>query len=164
MKIRKINSSDASQFLQMLLQLDQETTNMMYEPTERPREVEYVQAMIEQHQNSQSLILVAEDASNIVGFLTAERGCFLRIRHSAYIVTGILKQYQGLGLGSKFFDYLEEWAKNNNLSRLELTVMKHNESAIHLYQKKGFEIEGVKRRSLKVTEGYIDEYYMAKLL
>ncbi len=49
-------------------------------------------------------------------------------------------------------------------SRLELTVRCDNTSAIALYQKQGFTIEGTKYRSLLVEGEYVDEYYMGLLL
>lgn len=91
-------------------------------------------------------------------------GGFQRNRHSAYIVTGILQQYAGQGLGTQFFKALDEWAAAHKLHRLELTVMSHNERAVHLYQKMGFVIEGVKKDSLLVNGRHVDEYYMAKIL
>lgn len=38
-----------------------------------------------------------------------------------------------------------DWAEHSNtIRRLELTVQKRNKRAIHIYQKFGFEIEGLK--------------------
>jgi len=59
---------------------------------------------------------------------------------------------------------LERWAKKNNLHRLELTVMAHNEAALALYKKMGFEIEGRKKHTLFINGSFVDEYCMAKLL
>jgi RimJ/RimL family protein N-acetyltransferase len=56
------------------------------------------------------------------------------------------------------------WARERGFHRLELTVMTHNERAIRLYKKMGFEVEGVKKHSLFVNGEYVDEYYMAKLI
>jgi RimJ/RimL family protein N-acetyltransferase len=42
--------------------------------------------------------------------------------------------------------------------------MAHNERAIRLYKKMGFEIEGTKKHSLLISGSYVDEYYMAKLI
>jgi RimJ/RimL family protein N-acetyltransferase len=99
-----------------------------------------------------------------MGFLGAYGGGYKRNRHSAYIVTGILQQFAGQGLGKRFFKMLDEWALAHHLHRLELTVMSHNERAVHLYQKMGFVIEGVKKDSLRGDGKYVDEYYMAKIL
>ena len=37
---------------------------------------------------------------------------------------------------------LDKWARENNLTRLELTVVSSNMVAKHLYEKNGFKIEG----------------------
>jgi RimJ/RimL family protein N-acetyltransferase len=59
---------------------------------------------------------------------------------------------------------LEAWARANGLHRLELTVQVHNRRAIALYEKCGFEREGVKRHSLNIEGTFIDELYMSKLI
>lgn len=48
--------------------------------------------------------------------------------------------------------------------KLNDVVIAHNEVALSLYKKMGFEIEGVKRDSLYVDGEFVDEYYMSKLL
>lgn len=164
MIIREIQGKDSTNFLNMLLRLDRETKNMMFEPDERAKDIKQVEDMIGQYQQAHSLILIANVDDNIVGFLSAEKGCYKRIKHSAYIVVGILPEYQGKGVGTNFFKKLEEWTKQNKITRLELTVMIQNEGAIHLYKKNGFEIEGVKRKSMIVDNKYVDEYYMARLV
>ena len=44
-----------------------------------------------------------------------------RIAHSAYIVVGILTDYRGKGIRTKFFKSLNVWAEENRVVRLELT-------------------------------------------
>ncbi|MNC75722.1 putative acetyltransferase YhhY [compost metagenome] len=79
-------------------------------------------------------------------------------------MTGICTGYRNKGIGTKFFNELDKWAEQNKISRLELTVMCHNETAVGLYEKKGFRKEGIKKNSMLVNGSYVDEYYMAKLL
>lgn len=52
---------------------------------------------------------------------------------------------------------------NNGIVRLELSVMTHNQAALALYIKNGFEIEGTKRKSLIIDGEWVDEYYMSKI-
>ncbi|WP_314165124.1 GNAT family N-acetyltransferase [Lachnoanaerobaculum gingivalis] len=66
-------------------------------------------------------------------------------------------------MGSKFFDKLEEWAKENHLKRLELTVEVSNTIAINLYKRQGFVIEGTKKDTMLVDGVFLDEYMMAKI-
>ena len=58
---------------------------------------------------------------------------------------------------------LDKWARENNLTRLELTVVSSNIVAKHLYEKNGFEIEGTRKNAMIIDGKYVDEYYMAKL-
>lgn len=164
MIIRKIEVKDSERFLKMLNQLDHETKNMMFEPGERTITVEEMEANIKNIIRRNSLTLVAMENDHIVGFLTAERGFANRIKHSVYIVIGLLKDFRGKNIGSRLFEELEKWAIDNCIIRLELTVMTHNVSAIRLYKKMGFKIEGIKEKSLIVDKKYVDEYYMGKIL
>ncbi|MCD8510991.1 MAG: GNAT family N-acetyltransferase [Bacillus sp. (in: Bacteria)] len=166
MKIREINKADAANFLAMNKQLDEETSFMLYEPGERKISLEQQQTMIERTiAQETSNIWVAETSDGMLaGFLALFGNNLLRNRHSAYIVIGILQDHQGQGLGKNLFQTMEEWARSKAIHRLELTVMKHNHRALQLYLKMGFEIEGVKRDSLKVNGEYVDEYYLSKLI
>lgn len=161
-KTREAIPSDAKKYLAFLHKLDSQTSFMLLEPGERTTTEEEMKSRIEDTIKS-SLLLIVEDNGEIVGFLTASRGHVNRIRHSAYIVTGLLKEYQGIGLGKELFRRLNEWATKNGLARLELTVMVHNDAAVNLYSKMGFKIEGLKEKSCFVNGEFVDEYYMAKI-
>jgi len=165
MNIRSINESDSEEFLLLSKMLDQETKFMMFEPGERTTTVDEQRQRIKNvlsHDNQ--MIFVAEHENRLVGFLGAFGESFQRNHHCAYIVMGILQAYVGQGLGSQFFKVLEEWAIKHNIHRLALTVMCHNERAINLYRKMGYQTEGVKQDSLWVNGKYVSEYHMAKLL
>jgi RimJ/RimL family protein N-acetyltransferase len=79
-------------------------------------------------------------------------------------VVGIRESHTGQGIGTAFFERLDSWARAHGIHRLELTVMVHNQRGVGLYQKMGFEIEGVKKDSLRVDGIYVDEYSMGKIL
>ena len=81
-----------------------------------------------------------------------------------YVTMGIRQVYAGQGWGRRLFAELIAWAKNAGITRLELTVMAHNQRAIHLYERVGFCKEGIKRNSLRVDNKYVDEYYMGLLI
>lgn len=163
MNIRKCEMKDADNMLKMLLALDKETNYMLFEPNERPKDVNRIQAMIKQCIEGNNLILLATEGEDIVGFLSAQRGALKRINHTVYIVVGIREAFRGRGIGKNLFYELDLWAKENNISRLELTVMCENTIAKHLYEQNGFQVEGIKRNSIFRDDEYIDEYYMAKL-
>lgn len=163
MNIRRCEINDADNMLKMLLELDKETEYMLFEADERPNDINRVKAMINQSINGENLLLIATEDDNIIGFLSAKRGILRKIKHTAYIVVGIREKFRGKGIGKKLFCYLDLWAKENNISRLELTVMCPNSMAKQLYEKSGFEVEGTKRNAIFMNGKYIDEYYMSKI-
>ena len=59
---------------------------------------------------------------------------------------------------------LDEWAGENGIVRLELTVECVNTGAKHLYEKNGLIVEGIRSKSMKVNDRFVDEYYMGKIL
>lgn len=184
MIIRSIQADEGDAFYQMQEALDHETQYMLYEPGERVKNPQRIQGIIDEAVNGDNLLLVAvADAENdnngsnnrvstgntathseIVGFLSAQRGFPKRIRHTAYIVIGIRSAYQHRGIGSSFFKHLDDWALQNEITRLELTVMCPNIAGIRLYEKAGFHIEGKKEKGILLNGEFVDEYYMAKLI
>ena len=163
MHYRKLVKTDAERFWEMMNQLDHETKYMLYEPGERIKNIARIESLIENSVEGEDFLLVAEENDKIVGYISAQRGGLKRIAHSAYIVVGILQNYRGKGIGTEFFKQLDNWAEEKKITRLELTVICENEVAKHLYEKSGFEIEGIKRKSVLVDGIYLDEFYMAKI-
>lgn len=164
--IRTPRLNEADKFFDMLLLLDSETKYMMYEVGERKKtetSIKNIENMIKLAENDEDFFLVSEVDGEIVGFITANRGKYYRIKHSAYIVVGIRENFRNIGIGTKFFEKLDNWAKKENLKRLELTVLTENKIALKLYRKNGFEIEGVKKNSMKIDGILKDEYYMSKI-
>ncbi len=163
--IRNIKLEDAPSLLALKIQLDGETKFMMLEKGERPNNLESERQRIQSVLESEnSMIFVAESDRKLVGHLSVYGDSFKRNKHNAYLVIGVLHEFTGQGIGKKLFETMETWARQVGLHRLELTVMTHNEHAVRLYKKMGFDIEGTKRHSLMVDGVYVDEFYMAKLL
>ena len=163
--IREIEVSDAERFLRLSNKIDGETKFMMFEQGERLTTLEEQRDIIKQViSKSNDIIFVADDNGDLVGYIGAYGGEFKRNSHSIYIVIGIRYEYTGKGIGTSLFVKLDEWAGKHKIHRLELTAISNNLSAIALYKKMGFEIEGIKKHSLCVDSSYVDEYYMAKLI
>ncbi|MCM3586717.1 GNAT family N-acetyltransferase [Mesobacillus maritimus] len=165
MIIREINEQDALALGNLIRQVENESEFMLMEPGERKIDVEQQKKWIKSMQNQEnSTIIVAEKDNHLLGYLLVIGGSAKRNQHSAYIVIGILKKYRGQGNGKKLFAYLDKWATEHKIHRLELTVVKDNESGVKLYKRMGFKIEGLKKHSLFIEGRFRDEYYMAKLL
>ena len=163
MEIRNIRIEDAENYLDMLLNLDKETKFMMFEPGERPTDINAVKNAIKKSINDNNLFLVVTYKENIVGFLSIQRGEYRRIRHTGYLVVGIREKYRGMGIGSELFSKIDTWAMENNITRLELTVICSNTIAKHLYEKNGFIVEGIKKKAMIIDDKYVDVFSMAKI-
>ena len=164
MEIREIRTRDTETFLNLKQHLDKETHFMMLEPDERKTSVDEQRQDIEQViATPNHAIFVAEVEGGLIGYIRATGGAYNRNRHCATIVVGIMQAFTGLGLGKRLFAHVDEWAQENQLQRLELTVMVSNHAALAVYHRVGFEIEGFRRQALLVDSKYVDEYYMAKV-
>ena len=164
---RSIRPEDAPAFWQFLNALDGQTAFMMYEPGERARRTDQV-ALAEDIRRhvipGGDFLHIALEGGVIVGYLRAERGAYNRVRHTAYVVAGVLAEWRGRGIGTALFTRLEAWARSNAVTRLELTVECPNHVARHLYERMGFTVEGIRRRAMLVDGHPVDEYAMARLL
>ena len=163
--IRPIQERDAAPFLELCQRLDAETRTMLLEPDERATTVEQQAETIRAlRETPNQAIFVAEQDAELIGYIAAYGGRYRRNRHSAMIVIGIRPTYGGQGVGTRLFETMERWARQQGLHRLELTVMAHNQAALALYVKMGFAVEGKLRHTIRIDGAYIDEYAMAKLL
>ena len=163
MIIRRLRSADAAAYLELVNTTDAESDFMMQEPGER--QMTPFQLIISMNSGGNN-IFVAEDNGKLIGQLVAFNmyGRNKRVIHVVHIGISILKSDWGKGVGTKLFQHMEQWARENGVKRLELSVMTHNERGISLYKKMGFEIEGTKKASIFVNGKYVDEYLMSKIL
>ena len=109
--------------------------------------------------------LVAEIAGEVVGQLTLHTNPTRpRRRHAGALGIAVRDDWQGKGVGTALMaaciDLADNWL---NLRRLELEVFTDNETAIRLYKKFGFEIEGTLRQHALRDGQYADTYMMARL-
>ena len=57
----------------------------------------------------------------------------------------VSESYRGCGIASWVMDIIFILAHNNNINKMHLEVRKSNTKAIHLYQKFGFKIVGIRK-------------------
>ncbi|HSW92996.1 MAG TPA: GNAT family N-acetyltransferase [Gammaproteobacteria bacterium] len=83
--------------------------------------------------------------------------------HSGVLGIGILAQFRGQGIGEALMRAAIEKARTRGLTRIELTVREHNKPAIALYEKLGFQVEGLHRNSVCIDSEYENHISMALL-
>ncbi|WP_413366980.1 N-acetyltransferase family protein [Lysinibacillus sp. 3P01SB] len=165
MKVRTAVSDDAAQIVEVMK--DAEASNfMMYGPGEREMTAEQFQRFIDvMNGKEHSELFVAVEEDKILGYLIMQGEVKpKRVSHRVSVAIGVHSESRGKGVGKSLFEFAHRWAKEKEIHRVELTVISTNEQAYKLYEKMGYETEGVKKHSLFIDGAYADEYYMAKLL
>jgi hypothetical protein len=93
---------DAAALLELKHQLDRETAFMMYEPDERDSPVRDLAAELARlDRSANSVILLAELADQLIGYVQLTGGSLRRSRATAYVVIGVLAHASGRGTGSE---------------------------------------------------------------
>jgi putative acetyltransferase len=74
----------------------------------------------------------------------------------------VSKPHRRQGLGWALLEEAVAWAQASAVEKLELHVFPHNEPAIRLYERFGFEREGFRKRHYRRADGgYVDAILMA---
>ncbi len=130
-----------------------------------PMSVELFQPIFEELVKRGHLYVYAEEGVDVGMFkLQPMRH---RNRHIVYLGGVALDNgMKGKGMGGRMVGEAISIARMQGFSRMELTVATENERAIRLYERYGFEREGVlKKYSYLETEGiYLDEWVMGLIL
>jgi len=105
---------------------------------------------------------VAEAEGEAIGLagLSVGQG---RLRHSGHIFLFVARERQGQGVGTRLLETLLDMADRwLLLRRVELTVFAENERAWRLYERYGFEKEGLRKLSVIAQGEFKDEWLMAR--
>ena len=83
--------------------------------------------------------------------------------HVGSLGMGVIKSHRGQGIGKRLIEATIEQAFARGMTRIELEVFSSNTRAIQLYEKFGFEHEGLKRRA-RCVDGRWDDFAIMALL
>jgi L-amino acid N-acyltransferase YncA len=106
---------------------------------------------------------VAISAGEVIGWCDItprERPVYV---HAGVLGMGLLSQFRGQGIGIGLIQRSLAAARAFGFHRVELTVREDNANAIELYNKVGFETEGVQRHAMQVDGAYENLILMAVL-
>jgi len=110
-------------------------------------------------------VLVAELDGQLVGWGKIQHPTELASNDHVWHVTGlgVDPAFEGRGVGRALMEALMEMARERGGSRMTLRVFAANERARRLYERLGFEVEGVLRGEFRLADGeLIDDVFMAR--
>ena len=116
------------------------------------------------------LVIVAEVVEGgkrkLVGNLTLTRyGDVEKSKHVRVLGMLVVDGYRGMGVGTKLIAYALAWATaQKGVEKVTLGVFSKNKRAFRLYEKFGFEVEGVRKRHYYIAGKHEDEIDMALFL
>lgn len=108
--------------------------------------------------------LVAKKQKEMVGYVSLIFPRFSKLKGNAYLTISIRQAHRGMGIGSELMHEAEVVAKREGARRIELEVFAKNEKALRLYERLGYEKEGIKKRAVTLPGGFDDIIFMAKFI
>jgi RimJ/RimL family protein N-acetyltransferase len=95
------------------------------------------------------LLAAADDDDRLIGELSASG----RPNRPADIGMSVAREWRGRGVGTALMQACVDWAREHGVHKLSLQVWPHNDAALRLYEKFGFEREGLLRRHYRRQSG-----------
>jgi len=131
------------------------------EPPTLEQEAEYVRSYLEP---DNSTLLVAEADGRIVGLLGLKGESFEEESHVGTFGISVARGARGEGVGTAMIEALLAWAPKHGITRIQGFAWANNPGSIRLYERLGFEREGVCRRAIRTDGAYVDVVTVAMLL
>ena len=162
--VREARLEDAERLHEFYKKVTSETHYLITLPDEI-RDVPSERYLIRIYSSQKNrLYLVGLVRSEIVAILKFAGMRRKLLEHSGEMSIAVLRDFWGLGIGSILMEELIKWSEDVGIERIELNVLEDNTRAIRLYEKFGFEVEGIKRKAVKINGDYMNLVMMAKLL
>lgn len=115
-------------------------------------------------QDAKKQILVAIDENQIIGYLSLFGNHSEMTGHRAHVSLGIIKAVDQDKVGRDLLNAGIQWAGDNGIYRLELSLPVSITGLIELYKNLGFLVEGERIDSLYINGEYQNELYLYRLI
>ena len=109
-------------------------------------------------------IWVAELEGRVAGYVKMEHPTELPASEHVWQINGLAvdPELGGRGIGQALMEAIVEEARARGGRKISLRVFAPNERARRLYERVGFEVEGVLKGEFRVGDDYVDDLMMAR--
>lgn len=163
--IRAIEASDARSFIHLQEEIFQQTDFMYNMENELDLTVQQLRKdLVYWKQLKNRTILCCIVNGIFAGYAVIHGYKHSKAKHVATVHLAVKEEHQRKGIGSALMEAVERWSIQRDISRLEVSVMEHNEYALNLFKKLGFQQEGIRQNAIKLNDTFINEYSLSKIL
>ncbi len=160
--IRKANKDDAKNIIDYFNKVGGESDNLLFgKDGFKNMSIQAQENIIENINNSYNNIMLLGIINNqivSIGFLQGFNK--ERLKHRVNLAISVSKKYWGIKIGEKMVSSLIKFAKDINISVIELQVRVDNDRGIKLYEKLGFENIGIYKKFFCINNIYYDALLM----
>lgn len=162
--IRPFRLTHIPRFAQARNEIEREAEHLVAKGGERKETSLHLLARILLHRGRMRTFL-AWDKQHVIGHVSLVFAKFKKLRGNVYLTIALREAYRGKGIGSRLMETAETYAKTRGIRRVELEVFSKNTHAVYLYKKRGYILEGTKRRAVQQDDSTFDDVLvMSKFL
>ncbi|HBC3980289.1 GNAT family N-acetyltransferase [Vibrio parahaemolyticus] len=158
-EIRKIQESDIQGFHKALTSVASEGQYLLTTP---PVPFGKIESFIKDNIAQNYAQYVALKDGEVIGWADIMPSSRNTMSHVGSLGMGVVAPFRGQGVGKKLLINVIEHAWSQGLTRLELEVFSDNTTAIEMYKKHGYMVEGTKKFARFYEEKYQDIILMAQ--
>ncbi|MGP6139394.1 MULTISPECIES: GNAT family N-acetyltransferase [unclassified Jeotgalibaca] len=165
--IREAIPSDAKDIIAFCEQTGAETDYLTYGPEGLELSEAFEEMYLEGLMEKDNAIMLVATINNeeLIGIASVGSNDKPKTKHVGEVGITVSKEFWGYGLGTALMEEVEIWAKESGvIRRLELTVHADNERAIALYEKMGYQREGIMPRVMFIDGEFVDGVMMSLLV
>ncbi len=111
---------------------------------------------------SGKVFLIARIGANVVGTLTFSRHAKDELSHGGEFGMSVHQQLRRQGIGMRLIGTMERWAETQGIERIDLQVWSNNIGGLALYEKAGYQREGIRKGAVKRDGVLFDIILMTK--
>lgn len=161
--IKQFTYKHSHLFSKLRIDIDKESDHLLAKKNERRENALHVivRLLISQRR---IITFLAFDKKEAVGYVSLVFPKYTKLRGNTYLTIGVREKYRGKGIGTLLMNKAEGYAKEKGMRRVELEVFGKNTTAIDMYKKRDYEVEGTKKEAIESPNGFDDIIIMAKKL